>query len=135
MVVKGQRGISVRPLVYIAGPYGASKGQSTIDGNIVIQDEVARQIAVWGGAPIQPNKNTYGWQHYFNFADKDIFFSCDLSVLAHCDVLVYVEMATGVAAEIAFADALGIPVFNWAEEQEKVHYAVEHTITLGGVHE
>lgn len=120
----------LRPLIYVAGPYGSTS--ETLEGrkrNVELADQVGREIAFMGGAPFIPHKNTFGWERAFDASHlstrlavpKRIIFECDFAVLHACKALVWVkEVTTGVAAEMAYSAILDKPIFAWPDERRQL---------------
>lgn len=107
-----------RPVVYVAGPYrartpgpGGGYNHWAQEQNIRQAEDVALDVWRLGGAAVCPHLNT---AHFQGALPDEVWLQGDLDILARCDAVMLVpgwEDSTGTRAEVAFADAHGIPTF------------------------
>jgi nucleoside 2-deoxyribosyltransferase len=98
-------------VVYIAGPF-RGKDHFVIAEHIRKAERLA--LAVWnlGAAALCPHANT---AHFQDAAPDHVWLEGDLELLRRCDALITTDdwmRSTGATAEVAFAQAQGIPVFH-----------------------
>jgi hypothetical protein len=108
----------VKKLVYIAGPY--AKPDPVV--NVRRAVEVADALVAGGYAVIVPHLSML-W-HLVSPAPPEAWYSRDLDVLAHADILVrFPGESPGADEEVAEAKRLGIPVWSWAEAEQTLKAA------------
>lgn len=96
-------------VAYVAGPYNGD-----VDDNIQRAEKVSIELIKKGYSVITPQKNT---AHYEKYEGKDLnlntWMEMDFNLIERCDVVFIMENwegSKGVAQEIHFAKAHGIPV-------------------------
>lgn len=97
------------PVVYVAGPYRGPHAWA-IEENIRRAERLALDVWRLGAAALCPHTNT---RHYQGAADDALWLEGDLAMLAKCDALIVTDdwqRSSGARAEVAFAEARGIPV-------------------------
>ena len=101
-------------LAYVAGPYRAPT-EWEVKRNIEAAERIA--VALWqqGYAVICPHKNT---AFFGGAASDEVWLTGDLEIMRRCDLVVLVpgwRSSSGTRAEVAEAQCLGIPVYEWKE--------------------
>ena len=97
-------------VVYIAGPFRGPNAWE-IEQNIRRAEALALDVWRLGAAVLCPHTNTRFFQ---GAADDRVWLDGDLELLARCDAVMLTPdwtRSSGARAEVAFAQARGIPVF------------------------
>ena len=119
-------------VAYVAGPY-RNKSLYFIKQNIRRAEDVAVRLWNYGYAVICPHANTNFFDGAYGMED-DVWLKGDLEIISRCDILVVIPgwaSSKGTKEEIKFARSLGIPVFFWEKEEQKiVDYKMEVTHEL-----
>ena len=103
--------------VYIAGPYRAST-QTVIDRHVRRASKVGAELCALGYAALVPHSMTAHWDDHYGVSIEAIM-AADFELLGRCDVVLVLpgwEASEGTKAEIAHAEACGIPVYYSREE-------------------
>ncbi len=103
-------------LVYVAGPYRAGSEWGLVE-NIRNAESVALLAWSLGCAVICPHKNTAHFGGAMNLPDE-VWLRGDMTMLRRCDAVVLCpgwRRSAGTLAEVAEAEALGIPVVEGVE--------------------
>lgn len=100
------------PLIYVAGPYSSSTPWG-VHLNVLAAEEAGSYIALHGGMPVIPHKNT---EHFQGLRDADFWYEGTLRLAAVCDALYLVkpklwERSVGTRKECEQAKALKQPIF------------------------
>lgn len=98
-------------LCYVAGAYRDTRGAWFIRENIRAAEAVALSLWQRGIPALCPHKNT---ALFDGAAPDEVWLAGDLVMLARCDAVVLVpgwRKSAGTRAEVEFAEARGIPVF------------------------
>lgn len=101
-------------VVYVAGPY-RGPSEWAVKCNIEAAERIA--VALWqqGYAVICPHKNT---AFFGGAAPDEVWLTGDLEIMRRCDLVVLVpgwRSSSGTRAEVAEAQRLSIPVYEWKE--------------------
>lgn len=102
--------------IYIAGPITA-KTKEEKSQNIARADEIARALLAKGHEPFCPHTMTRDWEDdkRFHHDPKDVynstFLQMDFRWLLSCDALFFIRTSPGADAELAVAEAAGMPIF------------------------
>lgn len=97
-------------LVYIAGPF-RGPDHWAIECNIRRAESLALEVWRLGAAALCPHMNT---RHFQGVLPDAIWLKGDLEMVKRCDAVLMVqgwEKSEGAATEAAWANSLGIPVF------------------------
>src|SRR5262245_29123514 len=97
-------------LGYVAGPYRGPDHWAIYE-NIRRAEQLALEVWRLGAACICPHANT---AHFQGVLPDAIWLAGDLEMLARCDFLLLTsdwERSAGARAEVAFARARGLPIF------------------------
>src|SRR4051794_35030404 len=112
--------VLAKPILYVAGPYRSERGEYFVRQNIRAAEEVALQVWSLGAVALCPHKNTAGLGGYL---PDQVWLDGDLVLLSVCQGLVLVpgwSLSTGTRTEVALALRLGLPLFEWPRDQEKL---------------
>jgi hypothetical protein len=118
------RRYSSRPVVMVSGPY-RSKSRLGVLLNIWRAWRVARELWRMGCAVVCPHTSSAGLGGTVPDAD---FLEGDLCIEARCDSLVLIrgwERSEGALGEREAALDLGITVFYWPQDREKLSHWLE----------
>ncbi len=80
--------------------------------NVNAAEKVAFQVAELGAMPLCPHTNT---ANFFGTISEEFWYEGTLELLRRCDAVILAPgwgASKGVAAELAEADARGLPVFH-----------------------
>jgi len=97
-------------VIYIAGPFRAPDAYG-IRRNVRKAEELALEVWRMKAAALCPHLNTANFQ---GCLPDRLFLEGDLDLLRRCDAVLLVkgwERSEGTNAEVQFAEAAGIPVF------------------------
>ncbi len=97
-------------VIYIAGPYRADTW-GKVKANVAHAMDVAAELLSMGYTVICPHSMTHEFEMYK--LQDDIFLRSDLQLLSRCDLVLVLDNwgnSSGTRAEVAFAQANGIPV-------------------------
>jgi hypothetical protein len=98
-------------VVYVAGPFRGPSAWHVAE-NVRAAERVAFKVWEAGAAAICPHANT---AHFDGALPDHVWLDGDLALLDRCDALVTVpgwQASTGARAEVARAQARGLPVFH-----------------------
>lgn len=110
-------------VIYVAGPYRSSHGVWGIQQNIKAAARVARELWLMGFAPICPHTNT-GLMDGPDIPDRT-FLDGDLEQMRRCDLVVVLpgwQLSVGTQGEIAEAERIGMTVYYWPSDAEKLKW-------------
>lgn len=95
-----------KPLIYIAGPYTNPDPVLNVRRAV----EVGEEVSAHGMVPVVPHLTMF-W-HLISPHPLEWWYAHDLDLLAHCHAIFrFPGASTGADAEVEFARARGIPVF------------------------
>jgi nucleoside 2-deoxyribosyltransferase len=106
-------------VAFISGPYRAPTHRG-IHQNIHKAAEVAAEVARLGYSVFCPHTNSHFVELLGNLGD-DYWLAADLDIASKCDIMVLVDgwrASVGAVAEVEFARAHGIPVYELADLPE-----------------
>jgi len=107
--------------VYVAGPYRGDC-EYRVKQNIRAAEDVGIKLWYYGFVAIIPHMNTAFFGGAYNIPDE-IWLKGDLIILEVCDILVVLpgwQQSGGTQREIERAKELGIPIYYWTNEQDKL---------------
>lgn len=107
--------MSLAAVVYVAGPFRGPDSWA-IECNIRRAETLALEVWRLGAAAICPHTNT---RFYQGAAPDAVWLDGDLAILAKCDAVLLTpdwQRSSGARAEVDFARARGIPVFETLDE-------------------
>lgn len=113
--------ICSKPLVYVAGPYSHPDPVANTHNAVEFAETRLRDGLV---TPVVPHL-TMLWHAIFPH-DVETWYAYDLEILARCDALFRLPGdSTGADKEVAYANELGLPVFDhvgalnlWAQSRK-----------------
>ena len=112
-------------LIYIAGPYGRSKGVAleTLVKNVLWANKFASEMFFKGWIPIIPHNWHYMMMTMNEWPDEKLFKVMGLEVLKICNAILMTigwERSEGSRQELAEAERLGLEVFYSIEDVPNV---------------
>lgn len=108
-------------IAYVAGPYRAAS-EYLVSKNIMAAEEIGVKLWYYGFVVIIPHKNTAYFGGAYSLPDS-VWLQGDLEIIKRCDLLVVApawQFSSGTKSEIALAEQIGIPVYYWSNEQDRL---------------
>jgi uncharacterized protein YjeT (DUF2065 family) len=100
--------------VFVAGPI-TGDGETEVLTNIRLGIDAAQRLLVQGFVPFSPHTHV-AWGLVYRNSPR-LWKQLDLNWLERCDALLRISgESAGAAAEVAYAELHGIPVFNSVED-------------------
>lgn len=107
-------------VVMLGGKHRDGRGIWYVKENIRCAEEVAIKLWRLGLATICPHKNT---AFFDGAADDNVWIAGYLEIMNRCDALVLLpnwKESAGARGEKDMAETLGMPVFIWPQDEQKI---------------